>query len=194
MRQTLDPSLAGTLQHMWKTEKNNVKSEANWSVMRADLSPGLEDLFEIVPLENLVFRCIAVPFVQVQLDIWVKHRNETKPRKDRHKVLPHGIPALLRAKPAFYQLSDFKIPVDADLLDQMEAQFAPPDHEAIQLTPPEFGHWANVYYDEMNRPLVTHDSFWDVYRGLLDRFRQGPDAALYFKTKHGVLYFRTKHS
>jgi hypothetical protein len=47
MRQTLDPSLAGTLQHMWKTEKNNVKSEANWSVMRADLSPGLEDLFEI---------------------------------------------------------------------------------------------------------------------------------------------------
>jgi hypothetical protein len=100
---------------------------------------------------------------------------------------------LLRAKPAFYQLSDFKvstviiaienniessvkIPVDADLLDQMEAQFAPPDHEVFQLTPPEFHHWANVYYDEMNRPLVTHDSFWDVYRGLLDHFRQGPDA------------------
>ncbi|KAJ7300659.1 hypothetical protein DFH08DRAFT_919235 [Mycena albidolilacea] len=143
MRQALDPSLAGTLQHMWKTEKNNVKSEANWSVTRADLSPGLEDLFEI-GVQNGWYD-VGVPLEQI-----------------RHKVLPHGIPVLLRAKPAFYQLSDFKIPVDADLLDQMEAQFAPPDHEVFQLTPPEFDHWANVYYDEMSRPLVTHDSFWDL--------------------------------
>ena len=45
-RHELDPSLAGTLQHRWKREKNNVKSEANWSVFRRDFAPGFEDLFE----------------------------------------------------------------------------------------------------------------------------------------------------
>jgi hypothetical protein len=70
MRQTLDPTLVGTLQHIWKTEKNNVKSEAKWSVMRADLSPGLEDLFQRdvfdglydvgVPLEKCVVFGITV--------------------------------------------------------------------------------------------------------------------------------------
>ena len=42
----LDPTLAGTLQHRWKRKKNNVKSEANWSVFRRDFASGFEDLFE----------------------------------------------------------------------------------------------------------------------------------------------------
>ncbi|KAJ7838041.1 hypothetical protein B0H13DRAFT_1912142 [Mycena leptocephala] len=128
MRQTLDPTLVGTLQHIWKTEKNNVKSEANWSVMRADLSPGLEDLFQRgvfdglydvgVPLENLVFQWIAIPFVQVQLNIWLIHRNQTKPRKYKHKVTPHGIPEgpeLLHTKPDFYGIIDFKSPLKCSI-------------------------------------------------------------------------------
>jgi hypothetical protein len=45
-RHELDPSLAGTLQHRWKRNKMNVKSEANWSVFRHDFAPGYEDLFE----------------------------------------------------------------------------------------------------------------------------------------------------
>ncbi|KAJ6504737.1 hypothetical protein C8R47DRAFT_1038046 [Mycena vitilis] len=188
MRQMLDPSLVGTLQHMWKTEKNNVKSEANWSVMREDAAPGLEDLFQRgvndglydvgVQLENLIFRWIAIPFVQIQLDIWVRHRNETKPRKDKHKVTPHGIPALLRAKPDFFGLVDFKIPVTVEMLDTLEAQFAPSDHEVFQLTPPAFDHWANVYYEQMGSPVVTHTSFWDVYVGLRNLFTRGPDAEI----------------
>lgn len=58
---------------------------------------------------SLVFRWIAIPFVQVQLDLWLVHRNKTKPRKDRHKVTPHGIPELLRAKPDFFGIVDFKV-------------------------------------------------------------------------------------
>ncbi|KAJ7079727.1 hypothetical protein B0H15DRAFT_787815 [Mycena belliarum] len=185
MRQTLDPELAGTLQHKWKTKKNNPKSEANWSVMRADLSPGLEDLFEKgvqngwydvgIPIENLVFRWIAIPFVQVQLDLWVVHRNQTKPRKDRNKVTPHGIPELLRAKPDFFGIVDFKIPVNPELLDEVEAEFAPANHEVFQLTPPEFDRWANTYYTQMGKPLVTYDTFWDVYRELLAYFMRVPN-------------------
>jgi hypothetical protein len=45
-RHELDPSLAGTLQHCWKRNKMNIKSEANWSVFRRDFAPGFEDLFE----------------------------------------------------------------------------------------------------------------------------------------------------
>ncbi|KAJ7763607.1 hypothetical protein DFH07DRAFT_867353 [Mycena maculata] len=177
MHQRLDPNLAGTLQHKWMTEKNNVKNEGNWSVMRADLSPGLEDLFEFGiqngwydvgnPLENLIFRWLAIPFVQIQLDIWVNHRNKTKPRRDKHKVLPHGIPELLR--------TISMIPVSSQILDEMEARFAPPDHEVFQLVPPEFDHWANIYYDAMERPVVQHETFWDIYCQLLAYFTQVPD-------------------
>jgi hypothetical protein len=46
LRHQLDPTLVGTLQHRWKRNKANVKSEANWSVLRRDFSPGFEDLFE----------------------------------------------------------------------------------------------------------------------------------------------------
>ncbi|KAJ7077337.1 hypothetical protein C8R44DRAFT_836761 [Mycena epipterygia] len=175
MRQTLVPTLFGTLQH----------NEVNWSVMRADISPGLEDLFETgvqngwydvgVPIENLVFRWIAIPFVQVQLDLWVLHRNQNKPHKDRHKVTPHGIPELLRTKPDFYGIIGFKIPVSMEILNELEAQFAPPDHEVFQLTPPEFDHWANTYYSQMGKPVVMHDTFWDIYRELLAYFTQVPD-------------------
>jgi hypothetical protein len=42
----MDPSLADTLQHIWKHRKTNVKSEANWSVWRRDFAPGFEDIFE----------------------------------------------------------------------------------------------------------------------------------------------------
>ena len=42
----LDLMLSGTLQHHWKRQKNNVKSEANWSVFHQDFAPGFEDLFE----------------------------------------------------------------------------------------------------------------------------------------------------
>jgi hypothetical protein len=57
---------------------------------------------------SLVFRWIAIPFVQVQLNIWLIHRNQTKPRKYKHKVTPHGIPELPHTQPDFYRIIDFK--------------------------------------------------------------------------------------
>ena len=46
IRHALDPTLVGTLQHRWKRNKTNIKSESNWSVFRRDFAPGFEDLFE----------------------------------------------------------------------------------------------------------------------------------------------------
>jgi hypothetical protein len=46
IRQRLDPTLVGTLQHRWMVKKMNIKSEANWSVFRRDFTPGFKSMFE----------------------------------------------------------------------------------------------------------------------------------------------------
>jgi hypothetical protein len=46
LRHQLDPTLVGSLQHRWKRNNANVKSEANCSVFRRDFALGFEDLFE----------------------------------------------------------------------------------------------------------------------------------------------------
>ena len=45
-RQRLDQTLIGTLQHIFKHRKTNVKSEGNWSVFRRNWTPGFENLFQ----------------------------------------------------------------------------------------------------------------------------------------------------
>jgi len=42
----LDPSLCDTLQHQFMQKKNNVKSEANWSIFHHDFAPGFESILE----------------------------------------------------------------------------------------------------------------------------------------------------
>jgi hypothetical protein len=46
IRQRLDPTLVGTLQHRWMVKKMNIKSEGNWSVFRRDFTPGFESMFD----------------------------------------------------------------------------------------------------------------------------------------------------
>lgn len=46
IRQTLDPSLEGTLQHRWMRDHQNPKPEIWWSQMRHRWTPGLEDLLD----------------------------------------------------------------------------------------------------------------------------------------------------
>lgn len=113
----------------------NVKSEANWSVFRRDFAPGYEDLFEsgvvagyydvdnvleksvphlndhsyLIFFFSLVFRWLAIPWLQSELDKWVTIRNRTLPRADTKKVLPHGIPELMREKPEQFGALDFKV-------------------------------------------------------------------------------------
>ncbi|KAJ3894093.1 hypothetical protein GG344DRAFT_12394, partial [Lentinula edodes] len=182
IRQTLDPTLHGTLQHRFMRKKKNIKSEINWSVYRRDFAPGFEDLFNqgnpsrmYDPdnnLEYLVFCQIAIPFMQQECDAWMNRRNHSKPRADHHKVLPHGIPAMIKKFPHHYGAIDFKIGVPDSLLKKMETKYAPPDHAVFQLTPPEFNQRA-VYFlrHTLGSPEINMDSFWDVYQNLLNLFR-----------------------
>ena len=118
--------------------KTNIKSEANWSVFRRDFTPGFESVLDLGvnngwydvnhALEkyvngycneswisftfsfSLVFRWLAIPWLQAEVDRWLIQRNRTAPRADRNKILPHGIPTLIREKPHLYNAVDFKVP------------------------------------------------------------------------------------
>ena len=46
IHQTLDPSLAGTMQHCFTKGHNNILSDIKWSVFRRDFSPGFENILE----------------------------------------------------------------------------------------------------------------------------------------------------
>jgi hypothetical protein len=58
---------------------------------------------------RLVFRWLAIPWIQAEIDDWMDHRNRSKPRADKNKILPHGIPDIIRAKPERYGSFDFKV-------------------------------------------------------------------------------------
>ncbi|KAJ7084177.1 hypothetical protein C8R43DRAFT_1051851 [Mycena crocata] len=178
-RQRLDPSLAGTLQHKWMSKKAmNVKPEATWSQMRRQFSPGFENILEEgvaqglysinKPLEKLVFRWLAIPWLQAELDAWVLRFNTTPRRRDKNKILPQGIPDLIVAKPHLYGTQDYKVLVPPELFDEMEAQWAPPDDPVFELTPPEFTAKIEEVYQSLGRPEVTSKTFWDIYCVLLD--------------------------
>lgn len=73
---------------------------------------------------SLVFRWIAIPWLQAEIDEWVRYKNRTAPRADRNKILPHGIPALIRAKPHCYDALDFKVPLPNVLFAKVDADYA----------------------------------------------------------------------
>lgn len=139
IRHTLDPSLKDTRQHRIMRKHNNVKSESNWSIFRRDFTPGFENIFESGvnqglydvddPLEmlvnlpclwlynwslhRLVFRWLAIPWIQAEVDAWVFQRNSCPPRRDKNKILPQGVPAIIRSQPELYGSSDYKVPTSS---------------------------------------------------------------------------------
>ncbi|KAH7904042.1 hypothetical protein BJ138DRAFT_1186917 [Hygrophoropsis aurantiaca] len=198
IRHRLDPSLADTLQHRWMRKHQNIKPEIHWSVFRRDFTPGFENildegvndgLYDVNnTLENYVFRWLAIPWIQAELDDWVHHRNHNPPRADKNKILPHGIPAIIRTKPHQFDTMDFKVPVPSELLDEVEAKYAPPDHPVFELVPPIFNQCAHDLYQAMGKPEVSSETFWDVYQQLLQRFQsttqENPDMITLLRSSH----------
>jgi len=136
IRHRLDPTLAGTMQHRFAQGHNNILSEIKWSVFQRDFSPGFEDILEegvqkgwyrvddilekyvtycfqtylgLNLYRSLVFRWLAIPWLQAEIDEWVRIKNRSAPRADKNKILPHGIPSIIRAKPHKYNALDFKV-------------------------------------------------------------------------------------
>ncbi|KAG1838531.1 hypothetical protein DFJ58DRAFT_733787 [Suillus subalutaceus] len=195
----LDPNLNGTLQHRWMEKHQNIKPEILWSVLCKDLAPGFENILEEGVVKGLydihntlqkyitwcflhpqmlinnlpfsyIFRWLAIPWLQAELDAWVHFRNYNPPRRDKHKILPHGIPAIICAKPHKFDSLDFKVPIPGDLIDEVEGIYTPPDHPVFELVPPIFGRHAQDLYGSLGKPRVSSESFWDVYQLMRQQF------------------------
>ncbi|KZV61242.1 hypothetical protein PENSPDRAFT_566818, partial [Peniophora sp. CONT] len=121
-----------------------------------------------------IFRWLAIPWLQTELDAWQNLQNMTARRANKQKILPHGPPALILEHPDQYDTVDFKVNVPPALFDDVENELCPPDNVIFQLVPPAFEiHITRIFHEELGlvREDVNEDSLWDIYRKVLDRFR-----------------------
>ncbi|KAJ7772003.1 hypothetical protein DFH07DRAFT_866290 [Mycena maculata] len=150
----------------------NVKPEALWSQLRHQFTPGLEDVLDQGfnqgiynpddPLEKLVFRWLVIPWLQAKLDKWKKQYNSTPRRANKNKVLPHGIPDLIHAKPHLFDSVDFTV--------RIEEQWAPTTDPVFSCIPPLFDLQANQLYIKIGSPPIALSTFWAVFSNLLNVF------------------------
>ncbi|KZT55411.1 hypothetical protein CALCODRAFT_405924, partial [Calocera cornea HHB12733] len=179
LRRQLDPSLMDTLQHQWMRGHSNIKPEIFWSKLRRQWSAGWEALFQegvddglydpAVIVELLLFRWLAVPMIQHDLDRFALIHNVSKPRKNSKKKMPAEIPTVLMENPEQFGLfRDYKITVSKQQLQHAADEFAPQEHLVFQLVPEPFERHASWLYNALGRPLVNRSSFWDVYLGMLE--------------------------
>ncbi|KIK59520.1 hypothetical protein GYMLUDRAFT_169437, partial [Collybiopsis luxurians FD-317 M1] len=183
IRQSLDPNLQGLLQHRYMKDKNNIPPEIVWSNIRRNLTPGLENILanlqphmDYSPQNSLqynVFKWVVIPWFQRQLDDYVELCNSTKQQAQKNKILPHGPPDDIDEHPDSYGVLDFKVIIDPDAsyIQEAEQLYAPPDHPIFDLVPAEFDYWANNYFQQIGSPEINHDTVWDVYVQMLQKFR-----------------------
>ncbi|KAG1778331.1 hypothetical protein EV702DRAFT_1220104 [Suillus placidus] len=173
-----DPALQGTLQHRWMRNKKNVMPEITWSQMRRWFTPGFESLLDHGvmsgwynsnnTLQMMVFRWVFIPWLQRELDAYQDRVNNTRKRRDRNKILPHGVPNLVYQSPENFGALNFKITVECEALDHVRNLYINPSHVVFDLVPQSFGKLIQRCYEELGRPSVTRQSVWDVYLHLLD--------------------------
>ncbi|KAF7300898.1 hypothetical protein MKEN_01316100 [Mycena kentingensis (nom. inval.)] len=172
-----------TLQHQWKNEKKNIKPEIVWSQFRRRrFVPGFQNILEIGTnegwydtsnlLETLVFRFIFIPWLQREIDAYVERLNNTAKRRDRNKILPHGVPRDIFENAEAYGALDFKIKVDPNAIQHVRDIYAPRDHDVFKLVPEDFSIIAMDFYAALGSPTVTRDNVWEVYLGILKQFEQ----------------------
>ncbi|KZT52803.1 hypothetical protein CALCODRAFT_441053 [Calocera cornea HHB12733] len=184
LRRQLDPTLEGTLQHRWMRGHANIKPEIFWSKLRRQWSEGWELLFQegiiagwydpLVPLELLLFRWLAVPMIQQDLDRFRRIHNTSKPRRDKKKRMPAEIPAMLFEHPGYYgPFLNYKVIAKPQLREAAEL-FAPKEHHVFRLVPAAFSQHVTTLYNSLGKPLVERGSFWDIYNMLLKGFAELP--------------------
>ncbi|KAG1778332.1 hypothetical protein EV702DRAFT_1179015 [Suillus placidus] len=176
LHQWHNPTLEGTLQHRWMRTKKNVMPEITWSQLRRRFTPGFETYLDHGvesgwydcdnTLQHLIFRWVFIPWLQRELDGYKDRINNTAKRRDRNKVLPHGVPNLIYNSAEDFEALDFKIILRPGAIENIRSIYINPDHAVFDLVPREFGHFIQGCYDELGRPIVNRLSVWTVYLDL----------------------------
>ncbi|KAI0086273.1 hypothetical protein BDY19DRAFT_908518 [Irpex rosettiformis] len=159
LRHFQDPSLADTLQHKFRGFENFLAEGVNAGLYDPDK-----------PLERLVFHYVFIPWLQSELDVYRTEANDTRPRFNRNKVLPHGRPTEIFEHPGEYDTMDFGVRIDKTHVDEVREQYAPPDHEVFRLVPPAFELRARQFYSIHGKPEASRENIWQIYLTLLEHF------------------------
>ncbi|KAG1726455.1 hypothetical protein EDB19DRAFT_2028380 [Suillus lakei] len=177
LRQHYDPTLQGTLQHHWMRMKKNVMPEITWSQLRRRFTPGFKNLLDEGVIEGwydsadtlqmMIFHWVFIPWLQQELDAYRDQVNNSAKRRDRNKVLPHGVPTLIYHSPEDFGALDFKVSIDREGIDYIHNIYIDASNPVFDLVPPMLGDFIEHCYDAMGHPAVTRSSVWTVYRNVL---------------------------
>ncbi|KAG1864859.1 hypothetical protein F4604DRAFT_1586377, partial [Suillus subluteus] len=153
------------------------------SQLRRQFTPGYESLLDKGVesgwynsdnvLQVMVFRWVFIPWLQCELDRYQDRVNNTAKRRDRNKVLPHGVPNLIYESPEDFGALDFKasfillVTIDQDAIDHVRGVYIKPDHPVFDLVPQALDQFIRHCYDDLGRPPVTRQSAWPIYLDLL---------------------------
>ncbi|KAF8494702.1 hypothetical protein F5888DRAFT_1616836 [Russula emetica] len=200
IRHMLDPSLSGSIQHQWMHGHSNIKPEQMWSRFRRMWAPGFESLLQkgisqqwyddVNVADRLVFRWLAIPWLQKAADSYVYDHNTTRRRANRRKVLPNEVPDVMFKNPEIVNALDFKIIVPDTLLEVAERQWAPPTDPVFDLVPPSCDKHISSIYAQLGHPQINFHSFWDVYNQL----RDAVDAEFLFHSASRTGAFPEEHT
>ncbi|KAI6097993.1 hypothetical protein EV401DRAFT_2247148 [Pisolithus croceorrhizus] len=192
LRQWHDPELVGTLQHRWMRHKKNIMPEIMWSQLWRHFTPGFEAILEHGvkegwydienTLERLVFHWLFIPWLQEELLGYRDRVNNTAKRRDRNKILPHGVPNLIYESAGDYGALDFRVKVDPAAIEHVRKLYIKPTHTVFDLVPPAFGAFIEEFYVHMGHPSVTRQNVWTIYCGLCNMIRQHADALTVLKS------------
>ncbi|KAJ8481657.1 hypothetical protein ONZ45_g15236 [Pleurotus djamor] len=159
-------------------EKKNVYPEISWSQLRRRFTPGFEDILDHGVQEGwydigdtvhkLTFRWLFTPWLQVELDAYRSRINNSKKRRDKNKILPHGVPDHMSEFPELYGALDFKVTVEQAAIERARELYAPRDHPVFQLVPQSFEAIIVTGYESLGSPTITRKNIWSVYRTLVD--------------------------
>ncbi|KAI5988558.1 hypothetical protein EDD15DRAFT_2389274 [Pisolithus albus] len=165
LRQMHDPTLEGYVQHRWMHTKKNIMPE----------------------IACMVFRWVFIPWLQVELNNYQDRINNSRKRRDKRKVLPHGIPELIYTCPGDYGALDFKVMVSPAAIKHVQQLYIVPDHAVFDLVPPSFNVYMEACYLQLGRPSVTRTSAWTIYCAILDMMRQCENVpAILSTTEHDI--------
>ncbi|KAG9123346.1 hypothetical protein FRC07_015063 [Ceratobasidium sp. 392] len=182
LRQMLDPTLVGTMQHKWMRKHCNIKPEIFWSQLRARFSPPLEAIMQEGIQNNwfnshnyielLVFRWVWMPLIQHDLDVFAYRYNTSRKRSNTKTLLPHGRPKYIFEYPEQFDGQNFKVTVPSDMIEEVRMRYADPEHTVHDWIPVDFDNQARHAYAHYQLPPVSRTTAWHCYHTLLWYFTQ----------------------
>lgn len=72
----------------------------------------------------------------------------------------------------FTSLTFEQVLIPDHILSEAEEEWAPDNDPIFQLVPPDFQIIVSKCYDDLGKPAVTFDKFWEVYCNLRDRVEE----------------------